>query len=237
VALISLGAGDGLKDRVLMRTLGDAGYQASYFPVDASQALLEVACAGGEDDDIDTTGIKADISAPPHLIFASDAADSPRVLMMAGNTLGGFDPLSEIRAVAQCLGKGDRLLIDGEMQRPDSLERRSAQAIRDCAFAPLACVGFTAEDGELRYELKRDERHDGLFMVTRHFHVGRDLRAALPAGELLFQKGERIAMNFQYIYTPDAFHWLLERYAGLRILAEFPSPEGRFAASMCERRA
>jgi hypothetical protein len=72
-------------------------------------------------------------------------------------------------------------------------------------------------------------------MVTRHFRVHHDLRAALPSGELLIQKGERIAMNFQYVYTPQAFHWLLEKYAGLKILGEFPSPEGRFIAFMCER--
>lgn len=236
-SVISFGAGDGLKDRVLIHALQEGGFAASYFPVDASQMLLETACAGGEDDDIETVGIKADISAPPHLIFAADAADSPRLLIMAGNTLGGFDPLSEIRAVAQCLGNGDRLLIDGEMRREDSLERRDIAAVRECAFAPLASVGFSTDDGELRYEQKRDERHDGLFMITRHFRVNRDLRAAMPSGEILIQKGERIAMNFQYVYTPEAFHWLLEKYAGLKILEAFPSPEGRFVTVMCERPA
>src|SRR6516164_2799984 len=46
VPVISFGAGDGARDRVLMGALKDAGCECLYYPVDASQAMLETACAG-----------------------------------------------------------------------------------------------------------------------------------------------------------------------------------------------
>src|SRR5689334_21565107 len=61
VPVISFGSGDGARDRLLMGTLSDAGSEIRYFPVDASQTMLESACGGSDDEDIETVGIKADI--------------------------------------------------------------------------------------------------------------------------------------------------------------------------------
>jgi uncharacterized SAM-dependent methyltransferase len=111
--VISFGSGNA-RDRLLMGALKDAGATCQYFRVDASQTMLEMACAGADDEDIDTTGIKADISSPVHLIYAADAAEPPRLFILSGNTMGSFDPLAEIRYVAQCMKTGDRLIIDGK---------------------------------------------------------------------------------------------------------------------------
>lgn len=235
VSLISFGAGDGLKDRLLLRAFRDAGYEVKYFPVDASLALLETASAGAEDDDFETSGIKADISNPVHLVFAADAAESPKIFVMAGCTLSGFDPLVEVQGLTQCLHAGDRIIIDGELYMEDSLTRRNLPAVADCARSPLAGLGVSEEDGEIKFEVKRDDRHEGLFMITRHFRAARDLRAAVAGKEFLIQKGERIALNFQYVYTPEAFRWMLKEHGGLTILEEFHSPEGRFMAAACSR--
>src|SRR5690349_15057276 len=61
VPVISFGAGEGGRDRILMSALKDAGCECLYFPVDASQAMLESACAGADDEEFETVGIKADI--------------------------------------------------------------------------------------------------------------------------------------------------------------------------------
>ena len=61
--MVSFGAGDGSKDRLLLREIRASGKTVKYFPVDASQTLLEVACAAAEDDDFDVTGIKG-VGAP-----------------------------------------------------------------------------------------------------------------------------------------------------------------------------
>jgi len=234
VSVISFGSGDGAKDRLLLKSLDRAGRSVKYFPVDASQMLLELACSGAEDDEIETMGIKADISSPMHLVLASDAAESPKVLLMAGNTLGGFDPLDQVRHLAECMHSEDRLIIDGEIFHEAVLTRGEEPAIRRFALAPLATVGVGEDDGELRFEHKRDDRHRGLHLVTRFFRAERDLTLAVP-GEPTLPRGERVFLNFRYAYTPESFRWLLTKHAGLKILQEVTSADGHSIAAVCSR--
>jgi hypothetical protein len=234
VPVISFGAGDGLRDRTLIEALRDKGRECSYFPVDASQTLLEMNCGGAEDDDIDVSGIKADISSPVHLVFAADAADAPRLFIMSGNTLGMFDALAEIRYVSQCVKSGDRLIVDGEIFSEQTLEYRDHPASRKFVSALLASLGIGG-DGEMRYELKRDDRHSGLHLVTRYFRAEHDLMATAAGESIPVQRGERIALNFQYTYTPDAFRWLIREHGGLEIEEELASSDGRFLTAICRK--
>jgi hypothetical protein len=234
--VISFGAGDGARDRLLMDALKKAGCECSYFPVDASQAMLEMACAGAEDADIETVGIKADVSSPVHLVYAADAAEPPRLFILSGNTMGSFDPLAEIRYVAQCMKPEDRLIVDGEIHdTQQSVARRDNPAARRFLSTLLANVGIAHDDGEIRLSLKRDDRHEGLHLVTRSFGAARDLSATVAGQEIALQRGERIGMNFQYTYTPAAFRWLVCERGGLRILSEHQSPDGRFLTAVCKK--
>ena len=234
VSVISFGSGDGVKDRMLIKALERADRGVKYFPVDASQTLLELACSAAEDAEIETMGIKADISSPMHLVLASDAAESPKIFVVAGNTLGGFDPLDQVRHLAECMRADDRLIIDGEIFHEAILERSEEPAIRRFALAPLATVGVAEDDGELRFEHKRDERHAGLHLVTRFFRADRDLTLGVP-GEPTLPRGERIFLNFRYTYTPESFRWLLKKHAGLKILDEVVSADGNSIVAICSR--
>ena len=234
--VISFGAGDGARDRLLMEALKNAGCECFYFPVDASQALLEMACAASDDEDIETVGIKADISSPVHLVYAADAAEPPRIFIMSGNTLGSFDPLAEIRYIAQCMKPDDRLIIDGEVyDEQKTMGRRDNPAARKFVSALLASVGIGSDDGEIRFNHKRDERREGLHLITRHFRAERDLSATVAGQEIPLERGERIGLNFQYTYTPEAFRWLLTDHGGLEILTEYHSADARFLTAVCKK--
>jgi uncharacterized SAM-dependent methyltransferase len=236
VPVISFGAGEGGRDRLLMDALKKAGGECHYFPVDASQAMLEMACAGADDEDIETVGIKADISSPVHLVYAADAAEAPRLFIMSGNTMGSFDPLAEIRYVAQCMKPDDRLIIDGEVfDSEKSMARRDNPSARKFVSALLASVGIEDEDGDIGFNLKHDDRHAGFHMITRYFRAARDLSAPVAGQEIPLERGERIGMNFQYAYTPDAFRWLVTQQGGLQILQEYSSPDARFLTVMCKK--
>jgi uncharacterized SAM-dependent methyltransferase len=234
VSVISFGSGDGAKDRVLIKALEHVGRSVKYFPVDASQTLLELACSAAEDAEIETMGIKADISSPMHLVLASDAAESPKIFLMAGNTLGGFDPLDQVRHLAECMHSEDRLIIDGEIFNEAVLARGEDPCVRKFALAPLATVGVSEDDGELHFEHKRDERHSGLHLITRFFRAGRDLTLTLP-GDPTLPRGERVFLNFRYTYTAESFRWLLAKHAGLRIVEDVRSPDGQAIAAVCSR--
>lgn len=237
VPVISFGAGDGARDRLLLNSLSGAGCTVRYFPVDASQTMLEVACTGADDDDIETVGIKADISSPVHLIYAADAADPPRLFIFSGNTMGSFDPLAEVRYVAQCMKPEDWLIVDGELlDEKVTMSRRDNPKARRFLSGLLSSIGIETNDGEIRFDRKVDSRHEGLHLVTRYFHAARDLSATVAGEEIPLERGERIGMNFQYVYTPDAFRWLLTEHGGLDIEREYFSPDGRFLTAVCKKK-
>jgi len=236
VPVISFGAGDGVRDRMLMNALKDSGAECTYFPVDASQSMLEAACAGAEDDETDTSGIKADISSPVHLVYAADAAEPPRVFIIAGNTMGSFDPLAEIRYIAQCMKPGDRLIVDGEIYDPQkTMARRDNPTARKFIFSLLASIGIGPDDGEIRFSAKVDDRHEGLHLITRSFRAETDLSATVASREIALERGELVGLNFQYTYTPEAFRWLVGEHGGLDILKEYRSPDSRFLTAVCSR--
>lgn len=231
VPVISLGAGEGLKDRLLLKALTDAGREVFYFPVDASQTLLETACAGAEDDDCEAMGIKADISSPMHLVLASDVSEAPRLFLMVGNTLGGFDPLDQIQHVAGCVHKGDILIVDAHLKSGVQAEPTPEQ--KNFAFAPLLSAGLSLEDGDLEFAERPDDRLDGLLMVTRRFQASRDVRMTTSGRQVDMVRGERVLLNFQYLFSKESFRWLLTEHAGLRVVAEIPSGDGRFVTCVC----
>ena len=219
-----------------MKALKACGCECSYFPVDASQSMLEMACAEAEDEDFDTVGIKADISSPVHLVYAADAAEPPRLFLFAGNTMGSFDPLAQIRYISQCMKPSDRLIIDGEINDDQkTMARRDNTASRRFLWSLLNSVGIGGEDGEIRFAQKHDERRQGLHMITRSFRAERDLSATVASREISMQRGEHIGLNFQYTYDPQAFRWLLRDQGGLEILSEYQSPDGRFLTAVCEK--
>ncbi len=230
IPVISFGAGEGLRDREFLKALKLAGREAKYFPVDSSQSLLEMACAGAEDDDCEVLGIKADISSPMHLMLAADVSEAPRLYLMVGNTLGGFDPLDQIRHIAACVHKGDILILDANIHA-GAIEPSEEQ--KRFVFAPLAAAGVLPDDGELQFTARPDERLDGLHIITRRFQAARDLTLRAGAREIPLARGERILLNFRYLFSKEAFRWLLTEHAGLRIVGEMPSADGRFVTAVC----
>ena len=236
VAVISLGAGDGAQDVLLLKALQSVKLDVDYFPVDASQGLLELACAAAEDEEVDTLGLKADISSPMHLVLAADASENPKLFLLCGNTLGGFDPIDQVRYLSQCMREDDRLVVDAEIYDPaTALSSRDNPVGQRFAFGPLASLGITKDDGEIRFEQRRDERREGLSVITRQFQTARDLRLTVIDREVTMQRGERVNLSFNYTYSIEAFRWLLADHGGLKILHEFPSPDGRYVTVVCSR--
>lgn len=235
VSVFSFGAGSGWADRLFLAGLLKSGREVRYFPVDASQVLLEEACSSAEDDDIETVGIKADISSPTHLVLASDAVERNKIFLMSGNTLGAFDPMDQIRHIAECLGAGDRLVIDAELYHEGAVAESDTPAYHRFAMAPLLAAGVTEEDGEIKFDCKHDERHEGLWLLTRRFKASRDLSLTLGAHELELARGERISLNFEYLYSAEAFRWIVTHRGKLKIVDEIPGPGGRFLTLVCSR--
>ena len=213
VPVISFGAGDGARDRLLMGALKNAGASASISRWTPARPCSKWPAPGPTTKISKPSGIKADISSPVHLVYAADAAEPPRLFILSGNTMGSFDPLAEIRYVAQCMKPEDRLIIDGEIHDAEkTMARRDNPAARKflAAAAGLAWASRipTARSASTR---KRDAPRG---TAPDHALLPRGdaiFRPPSPAEEIPLERGERIGMNFQYAYTPEAFRWLLPR--------------------------
>src|SRR5947209_2541208 len=85
----------------------------------------------------------------------------------------------------------------------------------------------------LAAKVSESPRLDGLTMVTRRFQANRDLRLTTFGRTVDLARGERVLLNFRYLFSKEAFRWLLTGHAGLRIAAEIPSADGRYLTCVC----
>ena len=185
IELISLGAGQGTKDFLIMEQLKIKGKYLNYRPVDASQGLLEIACQSAKDKNFICRGLKADLNNDSHLSeMQAILHENPRLIMMLGNTLGAFDPLKFVAKLGSIIRPQDFLIIDGELfNHTDTLAGYDNPINRQFAFGPLSSVGLSEpNDGSLHIKTDVDDRQPGLYRIRKHFHASRDLKIML-AGE------------------------------------------------------
>jgi uncharacterized SAM-dependent methyltransferase len=230
VTVLSLGAGQGIKDLLVLEAMRAAGRAPHYVPLDASQVLLEMACELAGDSGFSCRGVKADLANVQHLAAVHDLnPEAPRLVMMLGNTLGAFDPLDYCARLARLLCPQDHLLLDGEIfSETVTMSGYDNPLNRQFAFGPLRSLGLIEpEDGVLQFESDIDDRKPGLYRVRKHFLAARDL-ALLIAGETIrWRAGGRIEMNWSYKYASETFLALL-REAGMALAAQYVSEDERF---------
>ncbi len=231
--VVSLGAGQGDKDLLLLEALRERGARVSYVPVDTSQALLEMACGGALSAGFPAQGIKADFTNPRHLqALAAEPETPPRLLLLIGNTLGAFDPIAEARDLAGLLRRGDALLVDGEVYAGDATVAGYDNPLnRRFAWAPLNAVGIREGDGELVFAAADDARLPGLHLIPKYFQAGRDVEALMGGEALRLARGEQLAMNHSYKYAPETFLGILSD-AGLTVRWQATSDDQRFLMAL-----
>ena len=227
--VLSLGSGQGDKDLILLEHLISQRKRVRYFPVDASMALLEMACGGALEAGIWAQGIKADFTSPEHLQELAPTPETPpRLVLLLGNTLGAFDPIALARVLAGLLRPEDRLLVDGEIYAGDQTVAGYDNPLnRRFAWAPLHAVGIADADGEIVFEDVRDDRLEGLHPLRKHFRAGRDVVARVGGETLSLGHGDRVEMNHSYKYAASTLLRILES-AGLAVHWRGTSEDQRF---------
>ena len=227
VEIFSLGCGQGNKDALLLQAILESGKQAQYLPVDSSQALLEMACQEAMTTGIPCSGWKADLKNESHL-RSIDRNQMPRLHLILGNTLGAFSPVEFCRSLFAISKPGDLLLVDGEIQSPQTIAGYDNPLNRRFAFAPLAGLGITAQDGKLVFESGEDAQNPGLYYLKKHFLAKRNFRI-MPAGTVMdIEEGERLEMNFSCKYDGPTFLDLIRNEAAFQPVCEFTSDDEKF---------
>ena len=203
IELISLGAGQGTKDFLIMEHLQKQGKYLNYRPVDASQGLLEIACQSAKDKNFACRGLKADLNNDSHLTEMQAILDEkPRLIMILGNTLGAFDPLKFASKLDNIMRPQDFLILDGELfNQTDTLAGYDNPINRQFAFGPLSSVGLSEpNDGRLHIQTDIDNRQAGLYRIRKHFHASRDLKIMLAGETVQILSDTNIEMSLSLIH-------------------------------------
>jgi dimethylhistidine N-methyltransferase len=117
--LLELGAGDGLKTKILLRHLLDAGASFTYVPVDISGAALDGLAASLRQElpALRVEPIVADYGAALRLMAARPGR---KAVLFLGSNIGNFLPADRqafLRELAAPLSSDDRLLIGFDLQK------------------------------------------------------------------------------------------------------------------------
>jgi len=211
IELVSLGAGQGDKDLLLLEALRAAGRAVRYSPVDSSQPLLELALDRAASAGFPARGLKADLDDPATFACLAATADVPRLCLALGNTVGALDPPGFLARLAGLLRPQDRLVADAEIFRgEETIAGYDNPVNRRFAFAPLASLGLTENrDGRLVFETASDLDRPGLYFVGKYFEAARPLPLQIAGHSLELAAEERIRMSRSAKYAPDTFPRLL----------------------------
>jgi uncharacterized SAM-dependent methyltransferase len=196
-----------------------------YVAVDFSQALLELALATGDGSASSVRGIKLDITSDDHL-QALSGQGSACIFATLGNTLGAFDPLRFPERLRGIMRPTDRALFDGEVfDRESTLSGYDNPTNRRFAFGPLAALGLTEKDGELKFELRPGR--EGIHEVAKYFVAGRNLELRIGATVMHLEKDEKVLMSSSIKYDEPVFFALIER-GGFEVELGKRSDDGKF---------
>ena len=223
--LCGLGCGEGSKDKILLQAFQQAARPLAYRAVDFSQSLLELALTTADGSASSARGIKLDITSDEHLQTLSGQGSSC-VFATLGNTLGAFDPLRFPERLRRIMRPTDRALFDGEVfDRDTTLAGYDNPTNRRFAFGPLAALGLTENDGELKFELRPGR--EGIHEVAKYFVAGRDLELRIGATVMHLEGGERVLMSSSIKYDEPVFFDLIER-GGFEVELRKKSEDAKF---------
>ncbi len=230
--VVSIGAGQGTKDILLLREMIRSGRNPYYWPLDSSLALLEMACQEAIRARIRYRAWKAD--AETHL--SSLKPDRlPRLYLILGNTLGAFSPAKMCRMIGRLMRPSDFLLVDGELYSSETLAGYDNSLNRNFAFAPLASVGIGTEDGQLVFILKKCRTQKGVYLLAKYFQPNRDFSANVGGNIIRLTKGEKLFMNHSGKYTHSAFFALLRLAGCTHRVCEFVSQDQKFIMALMQK--
>lgn len=230
--VVSLGSGQGDKDRILLHALRKLAREVSYLAVDSSQALLELACEGALAEGFAARGLKADFGQPSHLkTIAAGGRPAPRLVMMLGGTLGCGDPIQVAKDLRQMLRPGDLLLVDGELYSDTVIGGYDNPVNRRFAWAPLHSAGLNEGHGEIFFDMQTDYRMEGLHAVSKYFKARVPAEAFAGGETLRIEAGEKILMGHSYKYSESAFAEILDQ-AGLNPLWSGAGDDGQFVMTL-----
>jgi L-histidine Nalpha-methyltransferase len=124
--VVDLGAGDGHKTMVLLRTLASGGGEVTYAPVDVSPAALAEAAARARADLPGVAVRPVQASWARALRLLSDVAAGPKLVLFLGSSIGNLEhdaARALLGGLRRALRRGDLALVGFDLVKPRPLLR------------------------------------------------------------------------------------------------------------------
>lgn len=164
---ISLGCGNGIKDRILLNEIlirsGSKSPRSYYYPYDVSPVLLSKAIKAVCEipklkQSIKIKAIQADFQNLPFFQPVYQYRQEPNIFALLGNTLGNMrDDVGFLQQVKTAMYPDDVLLVEVRLHRKDDTVLSSdVQRIKQFDFTPLRWLGVTYEAERLSYSISEN---------------------------------------------------------------------------------
>ena len=239
VSVGELGAGTATKTRILLRSLLRRQFSINYFPLDVSDAALQLAKDEVERE-LEAVNVHPQIGDFEDLAFLARQTP-PRVVLYIGSSIGNLeqaDAISLLQNIARHLSSGDQLLLGVDLVKNSNVMHA---AYNDSA-------GITASfNKNLLVRINREL--GGHFEPDAFCHVSfwneaasrielhlestclQSVRVDALDTTLQFYQGERIHTENSYKYTVDCLEDLL-RHGGFEVENIWTDPDCWFAVSL-----
>ncbi|GAA4013114.1 L-histidine N(alpha)-methyltransferase [Hymenobacter fastidiosus] len=235
--LLELGAGDGLKTKILLRELLAAGANFTYVPVDISMAAVEGLSASLRRE-LPTLRVEGLVAEYTRALTMMAARPGRKAVLFLGSNIGNFlpaDRLDFLRALAQPLSADDRLLIGFDLQK----DPRQIRAAYDDSQGVTAAFNLNLLR-RLNRELGTDfdlahwqhyTDYDPLAGAVRSFLVSsrpQTVTVAALGQKVNFAAWETIHTENSYKFTRPLISTMAAE-AGLRVQTIFTDAQDYFA--------
>lgn len=239
VSVSELGAGTATKTRILLRSLVQRQFGVNYFPLDVSDAALQLAKDEVEGE-LRTVKVHPQLGDFDNLAFLEHQTP-PRLVLYIGSSIGNLEndeAIALLQNIAQNLSIGDKLLLGADL-------------VKD---AEVMCAAYDDSEGVTalfnKNLLARINRELGGHFDPESFchvsfwneaesrielHLESTYRQAIRIDTLdmtfHFDRGERIHTENSYKYTIEHLENML-RSAGFQVENTWTDPASWFAVSL-----
>ncbi|HET7061007.1 MAG TPA: L-histidine N(alpha)-methyltransferase [Nitrosospira sp.] len=239
ITVSELGAGTATKTRILLRSLLQHQRSIDYFPLDVSDAALQLAKHEIQRE-LSTVSVHPQLGDFEDLTFLSQHSP-PRLVLYIGSSIGNLEyeeAVALLQDVACHLSRGDRLLLGVDLVKESEVLRAAYDdsAGVTAAFNKNLLVRINRELGG-HFELDSFS-HISVWnraLSRIEMHLESECRQTVKVDalnvELDFYQGERIHTENSYKYTIESLEELLGR-AGFALEHTWTDSRGWFAVSL-----
>lgn len=228
--VVSIGVGEGLKERVVMRSLGWENVR-DYIAVDVSSGLVDAALEAVSDMRLTARGVVAMLE---DLEAVSRYWSEPALLCLLGNNLCNYEPGQVLSLFRASMGPEDLLLFDCCLINGFEEKEKREEAISEYLtpenvefnLAPLLSRGVPSDALEFKLELREQETTEGVVLKTRKWiDVLQSCTVKTGEGEVRLTAGDVLTMGFTYKYTKEQVERMLSRW-GFEMIDRYICPAG-----------